>query len=152
MGDLSQMLDSAASGVDAVAEDLVADVIAGDVADTRAPDGTANDTVEANTIGAETIDADAADIIAAVTAPGLTDEQRAILDFERRWWRQPGAKEQAIRDRFEISPTRYYQRLNALLDVPHALAYDAALVNRLRRLRSSGQRGRRLGPPPDSVG
>jgi Protein of unknown function (DUF3263) len=152
VSDLSHMLDAAAPGVDAVAEDLIADVIAGDVSDAIAPDATANNTVAANTIGADTIDADAADIIAAVTAPGLTDEQQAILDFERRWWRQPGAKEQAIRDRFEISPTRYYQRLNALLDVPHALAYDAALVNRLRRMRSSGRRGRRLSAPPDAVG
>ncbi len=122
VGDLSRILDAAASG--AVAGDIVAD----------------------------TIDVDAADIIAAVTAPGLSDDQRAILDFERRWWRQAGAKEQAIRDRFEISPTRYYQRLNALIDVPDALAYDATLVNRLRRLRSSGQRGRRLGPLQDAVG
>ncbi len=133
--DLSRILDEAASGVDAVAGDLV---------DT--------DTIGAHTTATDTIDADAADIIGAVTAPALTDEHRAILDFERRWWRQAGAKEQAIRDRFEISPTRYYQRLNALLDAPDALAYDAALVNRLRRLRSSGPRGRRLGLSPDAVG
>ena len=36
----------------------------------------------------------------------LSDRQRAILDFERQWWRQPGAKEQAIRDTFEMSPSR----------------------------------------------
>jgi len=74
----------------------------------------------------------------------LSDRQRAILDFERQWWRQPGAKEQAIRDTFEMSPTRYYQTLNAVLDLPQALQYDAPLVNRLQRLRSSSPRGRRL--------
>jgi len=97
--------------------------------------------------------ADAAAIVAAATAtaPLLTEEQRAILDFERQWWRLPGAKEQAIRDHFEMSPTRYYQTLNALLDVPEALVYDATLVNRLRRVRSSGPRARRLGPAPRSV-
>jgi hypothetical protein len=74
----------------------------------------------------------------------LSERQRAILDFERQWWRQPGAKEQAIRDTFEMSPTRYYQALNAVLDHPQALQYDAPLVNRLQRLRASSPRGRRL--------
>jgi hypothetical protein len=72
----------------------------------------------------------------------LSDVQRAILDFERQWWRQPGAKEQAIRDTFAMSPTRYYQTLNALLDLPGALSYDAALIHRLQRLRNPS-RGRR---------
>jgi hypothetical protein len=87
------------------------------------------------------IEADAAAIIAQTT---LTEPQRAILDFERRWWRQAGAKEQAIRDNFEMSPTRYYQSLNALLDLPQAQSYDPMLVHRLRRLRTSAPRARRL--------
>ena len=74
----------------------------------------------------------------------LSDGQRAILDFERQWWRQPGAKDQAIRDTFEMSPTRYYQTLNVVLDLPQALRYDPTLVNRLQRLRASSLRGRRL--------
>jgi hypothetical protein len=65
----------------------------------------------------------------------LTEPERAILDFEKQWWRRPGAKEQAIRETFDLSPTRYYQLLNALLDRPAAVAYDPALINRLRRLR-----------------
>jgi hypothetical protein len=89
------------------------------------------------------IEADAASIVAAVEASVLNQRQRAILEFERQWWRQPGAKEQAIRDTFQLSPTRYYQALNALLDLPQALSYDAALVNRLQRLRSSAARTRR---------
>lgn len=68
--------------------------------------------------------------------PELTEQERAILDFEKQWWRRPGAKEQAIREAFDLSPTRYYQLLNALLDRPAAVAYDAALINRLRRVRS----------------
>jgi hypothetical protein len=108
-----------------------------------------------STADADDIAADVAEIVAAATAiapandtptPVLTDDQRAILDFERKWWRLAGAKEQAIRDRFEMSPTRYYQSLNTLLDVPEALAYDPQLVNRLRRLRSAGPGARRLGP------
>jgi Protein of unknown function (DUF3263) len=70
------------------------------------------------------------------SANELTDQERAILDFEKHWWRRPGAKEQAIREAFDLSPTRYYQLLNALLDHPAAVAYDPALINRLRRLRS----------------
>jgi hypothetical protein len=86
---------------------------------------------------------DAHDLTGA-TDPVVTAEQRAMLDFERTWWRSPGAKEQAIRDQFALSPTRYYQALNALLETPEALRYDAALVNRLRRLRSGRLRGRAL--------
>jgi len=70
-------------------------------------------------------------------ADELTDRQRAMLAFERRWWRHPGAKEQAIRDEFGVSPTRYYQMLNALLDTPGALAADPVTVGRLRRLRAA---------------
>jgi Protein of unknown function (DUF3263) len=72
----------------------------------------------------------------------LTDRERDVLDFEKQWWRHAGAKEQAIRDRFDLSPTRYYQVLNGLLDRPAALAYDPVLVKRLRRLRASRSRRR----------
>ena len=80
----------------------------------------------------------------AIVDAALTEPQRAMLEFERQWWRQPGAKEQAIRDTFGITPTRYYQSLNALLDLPAALSFDAALVHRLQRLRAGATRGRRL--------
>ena len=76
-------------------------------------------------------------------APALSERERAILDFEQRWWRHAGAKEQAIRDTFEISATRYYQLLNGLLDSPAALAAEPVLIGRLRRLRSIHARGRR---------
>ncbi|MFC4018800.1 DUF3263 domain-containing protein [Micromonospora sp. GCM10011542] len=76
-------------------------------------------------------------------APGLTERERAILDFEQQWWRHAGAKEQAVRDTFGLSSTRYYQLLNGLLDNPAALAADPVLIGRLRRLRSSRARNRR---------
>jgi hypothetical protein len=66
----------------------------------------------------------------------LDDQSQQILAFEHRWWRAPGAKDQAIRDTFSWSPTRYYQALNALLDDPEALASDPVLVKRLLRLRA----------------
>jgi hypothetical protein len=81
-------------------------------------------------------------------ADGLTRREREILSFERQWWRYAGAKEQAIRELFDMSATRYYQVLNALIDSPAALAADPMLVKRLRRLRATRQRqrsARRLG-------
>lgn len=73
---------------------------------------------------------------------GLSDRDRAVLGVERRNWPGPGAKERAIRERLGMSPTRYYQLLNALLDDPRALAHDPVTVNRLRRVRES-RRGNR---------
>ncbi len=73
---------------------------------------------------------------------GLSDRDREILAFERQWWKYAGAKEQAVRELFGLSPTRYYQVLNALIDSPAALAHDPMLVKRLRRLRATRQRAR----------
>jgi hypothetical protein len=73
-------------------------------------------------------------------ATALSERELQILAFERQWWKHAGAKEQAIRDAFDLSATRYYQILNALLDNPAALAHDAVLVGRLRRLRAARAR------------
>src|SRR5690348_7088463 len=78
----------------------------------------------------------------------LGEREHEILAFERQWWKYAGAKEQAIRELFDMSATRYYQVLNSLIDRPEALAADPMLVKRLRRLRASRQRqrsARRLG-------
>jgi Protein of unknown function (DUF3263) len=72
----------------------------------------------------------------------LSARDAEILTFERQWWKFAGAKEQAIRDKFQMSATRYYQVLNALIDKPEALAQDPLLVKRLRRLRATRQRNR----------
>ena len=87
----------------------------------------------------------------AAPSDGLTRRDREVLAFERQWWKYAGAKEQAIRELFDMSATRYYQVLNALVDRPEALAADPMLVKRLRRLRSTRQRARaarRLGVEP----
>ncbi|UPK74527.1 DUF3263 domain-containing protein [Nocardioidaceae bacterium SCSIO 66511] len=72
----------------------------------------------------------------------LSERDAAILDFERTWWQYAGAKEQAIREKFDLSATRYYQVLNALIDREDALAHDPLLVKRLRRMRHARQRAR----------
>ncbi|WP_051218362.1 DUF3263 domain-containing protein [Nocardioides insulae] len=80
--------------------------------------------------------------------PGLSERDQGILEFERHWWKYAGAKESAVREKFDMSSTRYYQVLNALIDRPEALAADPLLVRRLRRLRAARQRqrsARRLG-------
>ena len=76
-------------------------------------------------------------------APVLTERELQILAFESKWWKHAGAKEQAIRDAFGLSSTRYYQLLNGLLDNPAALVHDPVLIGRLRRLRSTRARTRR---------
>jgi hypothetical protein len=76
------------------------------------------------------------------TAGELSERDREILNFERQWWKYAGAKEQAVREKFAMSSTRYYQVLNALIDRPDALAFDPLLVRRLRRLRAARQRAR----------
>ena len=72
----------------------------------------------------------------------LTDEEKAILTFARRWYRYAGKQEQDIRDEFGISATRYWAKFNVLLDRPEALAFDGLTVNRYRRMREARQRAR----------
>ena len=79
----------------------------------------------------------------APAASALTDREQQILIFEARWWKHAGAKEQAIRDAFALSSTRYNPLLNRVLDNPAALEHDPVLVGRLRRLRSTRARTRR---------
>ena len=74
----------------------------------------------------------------------LTGDDRApdtswqdILAFERAWPTAGPAKDRAIRARFRLSPARYHQRLNRLIDEPDALRHDPMLVRRLRRLRDT---------------
>lgn len=75
-------------------------------------------------------------------ATELPERSRAVLDFERRWWRHVGSKEEAIAETFGIPVTRYYQLLNAVIDTPEALRYDPILVGRLVRARDARVRAR----------
>ncbi len=72
----------------------------------------------------------------------LSERDRQILDFEHQWWKYAGSKEQAVKDLFDLSPTRYYQILNQLIDSEDALAHDPMLIKRLRRQRARRQRSR----------
>lgn len=78
------------------------------------------------------------------------ERDRAILDFEREWWQHPGAKEDAIRQTFGLSPARYYQVLGKLMDSEAALAYDPMLVKRLQRVREDRRSSREKRVNPES--
>jgi len=73
---------------------------------------------------------------------GLSARDRSVLDVAGRQWPGPGAKERAVRERLGMSPTQYYQLLNALLDDPRALAHAPLTVGRLRRARDVRRRQR----------
>ncbi|MDR0366216.1 MAG: DUF3263 domain-containing protein [Bifidobacteriaceae bacterium] len=86
----------------------------------------------------------------ALEPTALDEFERQVLMFERQWWRYEGSKEGAIRDLFQIEPTRYYQALNRLIDSDEALAFDPRLVKKLRRGREArldARSARRLEPP-----
>lgn len=73
---------------------------------------------------------------------GLSERERAILDFERSWWKQPGRKADAIKDTFGVSAGRYRQLLAALIDDPGAEEFDPLVVKRLRRARTRRRKER----------
>lgn len=75
----------------------------------------------------------------------LSDRDRAVLEFERSWWTEPGLKEVAIRARLGLSPARYRQILSALVDSDEAEVFDPLLVRRLRRQREARRRARYQG-------
>src|SRR3569833_1830239 len=80
--------------------------------------------------------------------PGLTEREVEILAFERQWWRHAGAKENAIRERFDLSATHNYQLLNKLLEKPEANEADPKQEKQQRKTRAARQRkrgARRLG-------
>ena len=81
----------------------------------------------------------------------LTERDRAIIEFERTWWSEDSSKESIIRERFELSTTRYYELLGDLIDSQEAYDFDPLVIRRLRRLRDRRRRARferRIEQPP----
>jgi hypothetical protein len=58
-----------------------------------------------------------------------------VLEFEGRSWSASGWKERAIREELGMSPVRYGQILNGLLDRPEAAAAAPVVVRFLRECR-----------------
>ncbi|KQW48982.1 hypothetical protein ASC77_09720 [Nocardioides sp. Root1257] len=67
----------------------------------------------------------------------LSDLDREILAFEEDWVSHAGTKDEAVRARFDLTPTGYHQLLNRLIDLPAAEAHAPRLVRRLRRRRTA---------------
>lgn len=78
---------------------------------------------------------------------GLSERERAILDFEGSWWTVPGPKEAAIKSRLGISATRYREILATLIDSSDAADAAPLLIRRLRRERDRRRRARYQGRP-----
>lgn len=78
---------------------------------------------------------------------GLSERDRAILDFEGSWWAEPGPKEAAIKARLGLSASRYRQILAALVDSEEAAVAAPLLIRRLRRERDRRRRARFEGRP-----
>lgn len=72
----------------------------------------------------------------------LTETDLAILAFERDYpvWEFVGDKEAAIRRRFDLSVTRYYQRLNQLINSAAGETAEPATVRRLKARRDRNRR------------
>ncbi|PYY39335.1 DUF3263 domain-containing protein [Curtobacterium sp. MCPF17_046] len=94
--------------------------------------------------------------VTALPADELTELAKHVLAFEHDRARHDRTKEAEIRVEFDMSPTRYYQVLNRVIDTPAALAYDPQLVTRLQRLRSARTSARAarsfVAPPADPEG
>lgn len=64
----------------------------------------------------------------------LSEEGRAILDFERASWLQPGPKDEAIEMVLGLTALAYYERLRTLVVTRAAFAYDPLTTKRVLRL------------------
>ena len=72
--------------------------------------------------------------------PALTTKERNILEFEQSWWLSDSPKDQAVRERFQLTEAEYSVALDALIDSEAALLEEPLLVRRLRRLRDRRRR------------
>lgn len=64
----------------------------------------------------------------------LSDQGRAILDFERVSWTLPGPKDEMIELVLGLTSLAYYERLRALVSTRAALVYDPLTTKRVLRL------------------
>ena len=65
----------------------------------------------------------------------LTEREKDILEFEQSWWSLSVPREQAVRDRFQLTETEYDELLEVLIATEAALEAEPLLVRRLRRMK-----------------
>lgn len=81
-----------------------------------------------------------------MSAPVLSNRYAEVLAFEAAgWWRYPSIKESIIRERFDVSLTRYLQILHFALRLPEADWFDPRTVRRLIERRDRIASVRRTG-------
>lgn len=61
----------------------------------------------------------------------------ALNNYNRLMSMEPGPRERAIREQLDISPPKFFQLINALMDDHAAYVYKPALINTLRRARAA---------------
>jgi hypothetical protein len=66
----------------------------------------------------------------------LSNEEIAILDFERAWWQEPGPKDQAIEFALGLSAHAYYEILRSLVVDQRAITFDPLTIKRVRNFMS----------------
>ncbi|HET9258642.1 MAG TPA: DUF3263 domain-containing protein [Acidimicrobiia bacterium] len=64
----------------------------------------------------------------------LSAEDRAILDFERASWYEPGPKDQMIELTLGLSAAHYYHRLRVIVMSAHGYSYDPLTAKRVLRI------------------
>ncbi len=86
--------------------------------------------IDAHHIDARQIDAGQID-----AGQPLSLVEESVLAFAARWWRTTGARDEALHTDLGLTPVRYFQILNRLLDDDRAMQRDPLTVQRLRRVR-----------------
>lgn len=66
---------------------------------------------------------------------GLSDHDKAVIDFAKTAPRLAGTRVNAIREQFNYGETTYFMKLNRLLDDPKAMEYDPHTIQRYQRIR-----------------
>jgi hypothetical protein len=68
----------------------------------------------------------------------LSHGDRIILEFESRWWLEPGPKDQAIEFTLGLSADLYYERLLDIVSGAEAVLADPITVHRVRAMIEPG--------------
>lgn len=77
---------------------------------------------------------------------GLCNRYAEVIAFEAAGtWRYSGSKEAIVRERFDVSMSRYYQILNHAITLSAALRFDPTTVRRLTERRDRLRGRRRVG-------
>lgn len=65
----------------------------------------------------------------------LTDTQKAMLNLAGQQFKHAGSLEDQAQKLFGLTPTRYWQEINHLINTPAAHQHDPALARRLTQRR-----------------